>query len=278
MWPKGPGDAGRRTELAEKIVNTLGMKLVLVKPGRFQMGCPQGENGGVDEKPQHGVEITQPFYLGIHEVTQEQYEKVTNKTPSWFSSTGAGKDKVQGLDTRHFPVETVSVAEAEEFCRLLSQRERDQGREYRLPTEAEWEYACRGGHKYERSAPFYFREPTFSLDATQANFNGKSPFGGAKEGEYRGRTVSVGSFEPNALGLFDMHGNVWEWCADDRRTYQKDDIKDPVGSKNGNSRFLRGGSWVNNGSNCRAAYRYHNDVGLRDCNSGFRVCVSARTH
>ena len=275
LWPKGPGDAGRRTSdgpekkltatLAEKIVNTLGMELVLVKPGRFQMGCPQGERGDDYEKPQHWVRITQPFYIGVHEVTQRQYQEVTGKNPSTFTAAKVG------MDTSRFPVENVTYGEAEEFCRLLSEREKDKGRQYRLPTEAEWEYACRGGHKYEKSAPFYFREPTFSLDATQANFDSNFPYGGADKKKSLERTAAVGSFQPNALGLFDMHGNVWEWCADDKRIYPKaelkDDLKDPVGSKNSGSHVLRGGSWFNLGSNCRASFRNDNDAGYATSSS-----------
>jgi formylglycine-generating enzyme required for sulfatase activity len=241
------------------------MKLVLVKPGRFQMGCPPGEQGTDAEKPQHWVEITRPFYMGSCEVTQGEYEAVTGKNPSFFKTAKGG------LNSTRLPVERVMCAEVEEFCRLLSAREKDKGRQYRLPTEAEWEYACRGGHKYKTSAPFYFKEPTSFLDTTQANF-----YGGEKQGLFRQRTMPVGSFQPNALGLFDMHGNVWEWCADDKRTYHKESATDPVGGKTSGRRVIRGGSW-NTGSavNCSAACRTEVKTDLRNDNLGFRLCVSA---
>jgi formylglycine-generating enzyme required for sulfatase activity len=271
LWPKDRADTGRRagsdstkgtdvpTALAEKFTNSLGMKLVLVKPGRFQMGCPTGEDGSDAEKPQHWVEMTQPFYVGVTEVTQEQYEQVIGTNPSHFTPTGKGKDYVQGMDTRRFPVENVSWDDAVEFCRRLTAREKDKGRRYRLPLEAEWEYACRGGHKYKESVPFYFLKPSPSLDGTRANFDGGHPYGVAAKTPPLLRTAPVGSYPPNALGLFDMHGNVYEWCADDQRAYHKEEIKDPAGKTNTSRHIIRGGSWGNTGKECRAAHRAERD-------------------
>jgi formylglycine-generating enzyme required for sulfatase activity len=167
------------------------------------------------EGPQHEVEITRGFYLGKYEVTQGEYAPFMAKNPSWFKPDGQGKAAVQGLDTRRFPVEQVSWKEATDFCRALTKSERNAGRlpeneEYRLPTEAEWEYACRG-----RTDKFYeaFHYGN-SLSSKQANFNGEYPYGGAAKDVYLKRTEKVGSYEPNGFGLYDMHGNVWEWCED----------------------------------------------------------------
>ena len=145
------------------------------------------------------------------------------------------------------------------------------GRAYRLPTEAEWEYACRGGAN--SSTPFSFGG---SLSSTQANFDGDYPYGGAAREPYLQRTTAVGSYPPNAYGLFDMHGNVWEWCQDWFGPYSRKSVKDPTGASTGEHRVLRGGSWYNGGSDCRAACRVHDDPGSRDHDGGFRVvCVAA---
>src|SRR5262249_22213095 len=127
------------------------------------------------EWPRHEVEITRPFFLGVYQVTQEEYERLVGKNPSWFCREGRGASDVTGLDTRRFPVENVSWTEAVDFCHRLSElpEEKAAGRSYHLPTEAEWEYACQGGLLFkDRPAPFYFAEPTFALDASLANFNG----------------------------------------------------------------------------------------------------------
>jgi formylglycine-generating enzyme required for sulfatase activity len=207
------------------------------------------------------VEITKTFYLGAYEVTQAQYRKVMGVNPSYFSATSGGKTSVAGQDTSNFPVENVSWHDAVEFCKKLSAlaEEKQAKRTYRLPTEAEWEYACRGG----RSSPFHFGN---TITPAKANFSGSnlSP------------TTSVGSYPPSDFGLYDMHGNVWEWCADWYSTdyYKQSPRKDPQGPKTGTSRVLRGGSWDNVARYCRAANRYDSDPGYRNGNVGFRVvCV-----
>jgi formylglycine-generating enzyme required for sulfatase activity/serine/threonine protein kinase len=271
-------------EIPKAFSNSLGMKLVLVQPGKFLMGSPNTEaERGEEEGPQHEVEITRPFYLGACQVTQEEYQKVTGRNPSYFAASGGGKDTVKGMDTRRFPVEQVSWGEAVEFCRLLTEKEAGSGRLYRLPTEAEWEYACRGGQFFKDSAPFYFAKPSPSLSSKQANFDGKYPYGGAAKGPDLKRTTAVGSYQANALGLSDMHGNVWEWCADryDPAYYQRSPKQDPQGpeSSSENRRVLRGGSWYVYGRNCRAAYRFWGEPGNRYNCGGFRVVlvVGART-
>jgi formylglycine-generating enzyme required for sulfatase activity len=253
-------------ELARELVNSVGMKFALIPAGTFFMGSPDSEAGrSRDEGPQHEVEITRPFYLGIHQLTQEQYEKVMGTNPSHFTNKKGGG--------ANHPIEQVSWEEAVEFCRKLSAlpAEKVAGRTYRLPTEAEWEYACRGGAN--SSKPFSFGD---SLSSTQVNFDGRNPYGGAATGPYRQRTTPVGTYKPNAFGLFDMHGNVWEWCQDwyDENYYNQSPQQDPQGPQYGSYRVLRGGSWNGNGRNCRSALRDWNAPGIR-YDIGFRVvCVA----
>ena len=248
--------------------NSLSMRFALIPAGTFLMGSPDSEaDRFADEGPQHEVEITRPFFLGIHPVTQEQYEKVMGKNPSYITSKNGGG--------ANHPVEQVSWKEAVTFCRKLSARpeEKSSGRTYRLPTEAEWEYSCRGGATSSR--PFSFGD---CLSSPQANFAGLYPYGGAAEGPYLKRTTAVGSYPPNAFGLFDLHGNVWEWCADWFGSYPSQSVEDPPGPPTGTSRVLRGGSWSNGGKYCRAACRIKLDPGAHDGSCGVRVvCVSPRT-
>jgi formylglycine-generating enzyme required for sulfatase activity len=259
LWSGSKQGVKESAALAAQIENTLGMKLMLVKPGRFQMGCPPGEKGDDDEKPQHWVEITQPYYLGVYEVTQGEFRAVMgkDKDPSHFTPARVGRD------TSRFPVDSVTAAEAEEFCRRLSEREKDKRWVYRLPTEAEWEYACRAG----TSSQYWSGDGEDALKQV-----------GWYRGNAGGRTHVIGEKNaPNLWGLHDMHGNVWEWCADSRRTYDKRDVRDAVGTTNSDYRVLRGGSWSNNAGGCRAAYRVeYNQARARYNDVGFRVCVSAR--
>jgi formylglycine-generating enzyme required for sulfatase activity len=248
-----------------EVVNSIGMKLMLIKPGSFRMGAAQGEQGWQHyEGPVHAVEITRGFYLGAYPVTQEQYQKVTGTHPSRFR-------KVNGCDTRLFPVENISWEEALTFCRKLSELpgERQRGRRYRLPTEAEWEYACRAGGD---SQPFHFGG---SLVWTQANFDGRHPYSGSGRGDFLGRTSAVGSYPANVWGLYDMHGNVWEWCADwfDERYYRTSPRRDPQGPDRGEARVLRGGSWQSHGRLCRSACRDWVGPAYRSINAGFRAVL-----
>jgi formylglycine-generating enzyme required for sulfatase activity len=181
-------------------------------------------------------------------VTQAQWQAVMGSNPSYF----------QG---KKLPVEQVSWEDCREFCSKLSERD---GQRYRLPTEAEWEYACRAG----TTTPFLFGE-TISTD--QANYNGT--YGGGNKGQYRQKTTSVGTFPGNAFGLFEMHGNVWEWCEDWRGPYPQSEITDPKGPDNGDARVLRGGSWGMHPLWCRSASRFHDDPGCRDVNVGCRVVL-----
>ncbi|MBY0231053.1 MAG: SUMF1/EgtB/PvdO family nonheme iron enzyme, partial [Gemmataceae bacterium] len=226
----------------EEITNTLGMRFVLVPAGSFLMGSPAGEAmRAEDEGPVRAVAIAEPFYLGVHPVTQAQYEKVMGKNPAHFTKKeGGGPDH---------PVECVSGLDSEEFCRKLSAKD---GKKYRLPTEAEWEYACRAG----TLSAFAFGD---SLSSSEANFDGTRPYGGGKVGPFLERTSQVGAFKPNAWGLFDMHGNVWEWCADAAPDKQ---------------RMVRGGSGNNSGHLCRSARRQRYAPSHRGETVGFRVALA----
>ncbi len=277
VQPDGRGDSGRSAaerdgevvDLRTVTVDLGGgvtMDFVLIPPGKFLMGSPKGEKEReVDEGPQHEVTISRTFYLGKYEVTQEQYQQIVGKNPSAFSAGGACKQAVAGLDTRRFPVENVSWEDATEFCRKLSARDRER-RRFRLPTEAEWEYACRAGTR----TPFHFGN---SLNGEEANCDGTNPYGTDKKGTFLRRPCRVGSYRPNAFGLHDMHGNVWEWCADwhDKDHYGKSDKKDPQGPEKGTARVLRGGSWGDYARFCRAALRSRGAPGVRSVINGFRV-------
>jgi formylglycine-generating enzyme required for sulfatase activity len=247
----------------QTIENSIGMRLVRIKSGRFTMGSPKAENGPDDERPQHEVTITKAFYLGVYLVTQTEYEQVTGSNPSWFSSGGRGKDKVSGRSTSKFPVEQVSWEDAVKFCNNLSELEKEKvaGREYRLPTEAEWEYACRAGTKTR----YHSGDDEDDLkDAGWYDDNSDQ------------RTHEVGEKKANAWGLYDMHGNVWQWCADwyGKHYYKGGNKTNPQGPESAISRVLRGGSWNLDARNCRAALRNYERPDLRFYYIGFRVvCV-----
>jgi formylglycine-generating enzyme required for sulfatase activity len=188
---------------------------------------------------------------------------VMGKNPSYFSRDGGGKGQVKDIkdeDLKHFPIETVSWNEAQEFIKKLNDKEKGKGYQYRLPSEVEWEYACRGGATSEEecSYHFYFAKPTNDLSSKEANFDGDNPFGKADKGPYLGRTTKVGSYAPNKVGLYDMHGNVWQWCED-------------VWEKGGSGRVFRGGSWDFDGLLCRAAHRAGGAPSIRNGNLGFRL-------
>jgi formylglycine-generating enzyme required for sulfatase activity len=244
------------------ITNSLDMKLVLIPAGRFVMGTPKGEKARRPyEGPQHTVHITSWFFMGAHEVTQAEFEKILGTNPSHFK-------KVEGQDTSRFPADNVTYDEAVKFCQKLSElpAEKEAGREYRLPTEAEWEYACRAG-----STTAFTLGP--KLSSTQANFNGWHPYGGADQGPYLQRTTTVGSYKPNAFGLYDMHGNVYEWVTDfyDNGYYAKSPTEDPRGPPSGKHHGLRGGSWRNVASFLRSGERYFDRADRRHEDHGFRV-------
>lgn len=247
--------------------------MMQIPAGRFVMGAPEEEEESEDnERPQHEVSVP-GFFMGRYPVTQAQ----------WRSVAGYKQEELElKPDPSEFkgdnrPVENVSWDEAVEFCRRLSVKS---GREYRLPSEAEWEYACRAG----TTTPFHFGE---TLDAEIANYNADSPFvgspvyGDGKKGEYRKETTEVGIFPGNEWGLQDMHGNVWEWCEDDWHNSYEGAPTDGSAwleeNRTETNKLLRGGSWGNDPGYCRSAIRYDISRDGRDYGLGFRVlCVSPR--
>ena len=245
------------------LTNSIEMKFTLIPAGEFEMG-------DYIDRPIHRVRISQPYYLGIYEVTQSQYERVTGTNPSWFSKTGPAKDRVSGLDTSDSPVEFVSWNDAQEFCRKLSalNGEQPNGRRYRLPTEAEWEYACRAGTKTK----FHFGDV---LNGDKANVDGKLPEGTTTEGPSLERATSVGRYGANAFGLYDMHGNVGEWCEDvyNAKAYSQRSglTTDPFVTSGSENRVMRGGSFDAYSRGARSANRYGIRPVNRNYNYGFRV-------
>ncbi len=246
-----------------EVTNSIGMELRLIPPGEFLMGSPESEKGHRDlEGPQHRVQITNPFYLGSYEITQAEYEHVMDRNPSRFR-------RIWGQDTSRFPVEMVSWEDAVEFCRRLSElgEERSAGRVYRLPTEAEWEYACRAG----TTTPFHFGS---AMDSREANCVDSTAFGETQTRLPLKRTTTVGSYNPNGFGLYDMHGNVGEWCADWSGGYGANGPReDPQGPRTGCYRVIRGGGWLNIPLQCRSAFRGATLPVTRRSFLGFRVVL-----
>jgi formylglycine-generating enzyme required for sulfatase activity len=274
--PAEARDSMRRTEdasgLPREFTNSIGMRFVLVQPGRFLIGSPEDEAGRFEDETQHEVTITEAFYLGVHQVTQGQWKRVMGNNPSWFSRFGGGKYSVRDVGDAEldlFPVESVSWEDAQAFLKKLAAlpEEAKQRREFRLPSEAEWEYACRGGPDWS-PLPFHVDQPASSLPSSQANFNGSYPYGGATEGPALLRTCRVGSYRPNRLGLYDMHGNVCEWCND---CY---DVNDAAPGRP--RRVARGGGWSVFGRDCRAASRDLYAPSDSPINLGFRAAAVLR--
>ncbi len=291
--------------------NSIGMKMTLIPPGEFMMGSNSSrgdlETAGFvlvdtfdnsDEQPAHGVKITNPFYMGIHEVTRGQFAAFVNDTGYQTEAEKDGKGGY-GLDaagngpqkpeynwkdngmsqTDSHPVVNVSWNDAVEFIKWLSKKE---GKQYRLPTEAEWEYCCRAGS-----------ETHFSSGDSLASLKG---FGNVLDASYKGKYTNndhklfqpfpfddgfvyaspVGRFKAKMFGLHDMHGNVWEWCSDwyGKDYYARSPLGDPAGATSGSNRVLRGGSWGNSAWECRSAIRFDGDPSFRNFLLGFRMALS----
>jgi formylglycine-generating enzyme required for sulfatase activity/serine/threonine protein kinase len=275
--PPGILAKARPVERGSEIANSTGMRLVLIPSGEFMMGSPDSDpEAEPDEKPQHKVRITRPFYLGVHEVTQAQYEMVMGVNPSSFSANGGGRDQVSGRSTDRHPVERVTWFDSVRFCNGLSDMEgrkrfyeidRDivrvqdwNGPGYRLPTEAEWEYACRAGEEMKYS----FGDDPAGLGEF-AWFSGNSG----------NRPHPVGEKGRNAFGLFDMHGNVWEWCWDYYGAYEGESVADPHGPPQGAFRMMRGNAFGESPRDYRSAYRdrIRHGPGLQADNLGFRAAL-----
>jgi formylglycine-generating enzyme required for sulfatase activity len=237
------------------------MSFAWIPPGLFLRGSPLTEPVRQSNETQHLVILTRGFFLGIHPVTQSQWQAVMGKNPSWFRG-----------DQR--PVECVSWEDCQEFCERLRQQD---GMDtvlpspYRLPTEAEWEYACRAG----TSSPFFFGE---TLGTNQANYHAPFLPDGGLRGQYRQETMPVGSFPANAWGLADMHGNVFEWCADWFASYPEGEVKDPLRKHGEGARVLRGGSWHSLMERCRSACRGWGAPGYRGSDVGCRLCFRVDHH
>lgn len=238
-------------KLAAKFTNSLGMEFVRVPKGKSWLGGGNGKAGDKD------VVFTEDFYLGKYEVTQEEWGKVMESMPSHFSRFGDGSHEVTDIpdaELKRFPAENVSWDDSQLFLRELNQRDQQQGWVYRLPTEAEWEYACRGGplsDKLDSAFDFYFDKPVRQLQPEQANF---------EHGQGLKRPCRVGSYQPNKLGLYDMHGNVWEWS---------DNAE--IGGDGAPLRIHRSGSWICISGDCGAAARGRNAPAGRYGSVGLRV-------
>ena len=272
---------------SHEITNSINMKLVVIPPGTFMMGRPTIETTISSHETQHEVTLTRAFLMSTHEITQAQFKSLMGRNPSSFNASKVGQN------TDNFPVEKVTWYDCVEYSNKLSEKEslspfyritniergRDgqltnadvtipdrDGKGYRLPTEAEWEYACRAG----TTSPFHFGKVSTGKDS---NINGNYPYGTKTKGPYLERTISVGSYAPNAFGLFDMHGNVWEWCEDwyVSEYYQRSPKSDPVATNEQSGRVLRGGSWFGNAWNTQSANRYRGAPDIRSDDRGFRV-------
>ncbi|OCR01274.1 hypothetical protein BCD67_25775 [Oscillatoriales cyanobacterium USR001] len=229
------------------------LEMILVPGGRFDMGSPNTEVGcDRDEWPQHNVNIS-PFFMSKYKVTQSQWEAVMGNNPSNFK--GAQR-----------PIENISWNDAVAFCQKLTQKT---GKHYRLSSEAEWEYACRAGTK----TPFYFGE---TIAPNLVNYDGNYPYGSAPKGLDRGQTTDVGIFPPNAFGLYDMHGNLWEWCSDGYHSNYNGAPNDGSSWKTptDNFRVQRGGCWKNDAVYCRTAIRKWNFAGFHNSYIGFRLALA----
>ena len=266
--------------------NEIGMRFVLIPPGTFMMGSrdpaaevarrcamPNAQAGWFwDEHPRHKVTVAEAFYMSIHEVTLGNIEKLAGAKPPKKAKKGK-KDKEKTdpppePKDPNLPAVNVSCNAAEKFCKDLSGRDK---RRYALPTESQWEYACRAGTE----TPFSFGE---TITTDQANYHGGYIYGkDGRKGKFREKALPVGSLAANAWGLYDMHGNVLEWCANRYFRYDTPPETDPKKKPQGNERVLRGGSWRSYPGACRSAFRLKREGGAGSEAVGFRVCCALPT-
>jgi formylglycine-generating enzyme required for sulfatase activity len=223
-----------------------------IAPGTFKMGSPETESERYEDEVLHSVTLTQGFWLADSACTQALWTAVMSENPSRFQ------------DDINNPVENVNWEDAQRFIARLNEAIPDL--HARLPSEAEWEYACRAG----TSTPFSFGE---NITPVQVNYDGNYPYADGAKGLNRQKTVAVKSLPPNAWGLYEMHGNVWEWCADLFGDYAPEAAVDPSGPEEGSYRVLRGGSWFIYGGYARSAPRHRYDPALRDDGIGFRLAL-----
>lgn len=285
------GIAARGDEPARAMTSrTTGMTFNLVRAGGFEMGSLTSEEGHTRLEAPHTVRLTRPFYMGVFEVTQAEYTAVMEVNPSTFAETGTAASEVEGVATARFPVDSVTWFDAVEFCNAMSTSDRLKpyyvvsgierdgnsitsanvvvlgGTGYRLPTEAEWEYACRAG-----TTTSYNSGDTVSLLDRAGWFGGQDAAGNSRRQTHR-----VGLKVANDLGLSDLHGNVAEWCHDwyDADAYSNAPAADPTGPRTGSDRVLRGGSWNDDALTCRSAARRFANPSTRSPAIGFRVVRS----
>ncbi|MDM3849645.1 MAG: bifunctional serine/threonine-protein kinase/formylglycine-generating enzyme family protein [Aphanizomenon gracile PMC627.10] len=237
----------------EDLGNGVKLEMVEIPAGTFYMGSPENEEGRYDdESPQHQVNVPS-FFIGKCPLTQAQYQAIMGNNPAYFKGA-------------NLPVECVSWNDAVAFCEKLSQKT---GKNYKLPSEAQWEYACRAG----TTTPFYFGE---SITPDLINYHGDCVYAAAPKGKYRGQTTDVGTFPPNAFGLYDMHGNVWEWCEDDwEENYTKVPVNGSASTSQSEWKALRGGSWFSPSKLCRSACCSFIYAGLDENRYGFRIVCGA---
>jgi len=229
---------------------TIGVEMLYVAAGTFDMGTPDSEVGHEAQERLHRVALTRPFYLARTEITQSQWMAVMSSNPSAFPECGPA-----------CPLENVNFHAIQEFIEKLSQLS---GVRYRLPTEAEWEYACRAG----TLTPF---ATGANLTTDQANYAGDFPYSGFPEGIDRQRPLPVASFPPNPWGFHDLHGNIWEWVQDDHCPYPEGSVEDPVGKCGSELKVIRGGSWAFNADSARCGLRYTHRPRDKGPSLGFRV-------
>jgi formylglycine-generating enzyme required for sulfatase activity len=283
--------AGNLTQEDDKTFTskTTGMKFVRIKAGTFTMGSPKDEKGRSEDETQHEVTLTKDFYLGMYTVTRGQFRKFVEDTGYQTEAEADGKGgtglnvaktgwnrnpkfswRNSGFEqTDEHPVINVTWNDAVNFAEWLSRKD---GQVYRLPTEAEWEYACRGG----TTSRYYFGNDDEDLakyaNVADADFRKATGINwGIQASDGYAFTAPVGRFKPNAFGLYDMHGNVWQWCADRYGEYPTGRVTDPTGPAQGTFRMFRGGSWNRAAANCRSAERARIDPSLRDLAVGFRL-------
>jgi uncharacterized protein (TIGR02996 family) len=247
-----------------------GLELAWIPPGSFLMGSPPEEAHRSGNEQQHRVTLTRAFWMGVFPITQSQWLTVTGSNPTAFSPQGPRHDNIRGCkrdDLLRFPIDSVSWTQANHFRDRLREL---LGQPITLPTEAQWEYACRAG----TTSPFHFGGV---LNGKQASCDGGVPYGTTRKGPFLNRPSPVGSFPPNAWGLYDMHGNMLEWCLDAyREQYERLPATDPVyHSPRAGQRIARGGCWYSNSHACRSALRLHYGPDDFSIYLGLRICCPA---